>query len=94
MLLRRRALTGPVLLLLFLCVCYMSWNRSKPQSGSQRGSAESLLDTRRLISALESAHKDAQVSHTSRSADKVLRRAVERSGPEPYPVRKSVTVLD
>ncbi|XP_023808151.1 cadherin-like and PC-esterase domain-containing protein 1 isoform X1 [Oryzias latipes] len=60
MLLRRRALTGPVLLLLFLCVCYMSWNRSKPQSGSQRGSAESLLDTRRLISALESAHKDAQ----------------------------------
>ncbi|RVE56813.1 hypothetical protein OJAV_G00225140 [Oryzias javanicus] len=60
MFLRRRALTGPVLLLVFLCLCYLSRNRSKSQSGSQRQSAESLLETRRLISALESAHEDAQ----------------------------------
>ncbi|XP_036066152.1 cadherin-like and PC-esterase domain-containing protein 1 isoform X1 [Oryzias melastigma] len=60
MLLRRRALTGTVLLLVFLCLCYLSRNRSKSQSGSQGPSAERLLETRRLISALDYAHEDAQ----------------------------------
>lgn len=64
MLLRRRALTGTVLLLVFLCLCYLSRNRSKSQSGSQGPSAERLLETRRLISALDYAHEDAQVSHS------------------------------